>query len=309
MKEISWETLKEIQIGHAQNEEARTGVTVVYFPQGARVGCDISGGGPASRETPLTSPLTADNPINAIVLGGGSAFGLAASDGVMQCLEEHGIGYDTGLFKVPLVLQSDIYDLTVGDGRIRPDAAMGREACERALAGTDTRTGRIGGGTGATVGKILGMQNASESGLGAYAVQIGPVWIAAMVIVNAVGDIYDSRTGRILAGVRNPSGEGFLSTVELLEAGLAEPTPRTNTTIGMVATNASFQKAEAGKLAEMVRCAYSRAIRPVATMMDGDTVYFASVGDQKADLNVIGTLAAEVMEEAIRRAVTGREEQ
>ena len=151
-REIQVTDIKGISIGHASNQDAGTGVTVLYFPNGAKAGCDISGGGPASRETPLTSPLTADNPINAIVLSGGSAYGLAASDGVMTCLEEHGIGYPTGLALVPLVCQSCIYDLGYKSAKIRPDAAMGREATENALAGCDTRMGNIGAGCGATVG-------------------------------------------------------------------------------------------------------------------------------------------------------------
>ena len=304
MQEISIDSLQEFRIGHAQNEAARTGVTVLYFPDGARAGVDISGGGPASRETPLTSPLTADNPIDAIVLSGGSAFGLAASDGVMQCLEEHGIGFDTGLFKVPLVVQSDIYDLTVGDGRVRPDTAMGREACEKALAGTDARMGRIGAGTGATVGKFLGMEQASDTGLGIYAASFGDLYIAAVVVVNAIGDIYDSRTGQILAGVKEPSGRGFLSSTQLLESMITSGSSQeavTNTTIGAIITNAAFDKAQVNKLASMARSAYSRAIRPVGTMMDGDTIYFASAGQLKADINAVGALAAEVREEAIRR--------
>ncbi len=298
MQEITIEQMPCFRIGHAQDEQAATGVSVLFFPEGARVGCDISGGGPASRETPLTSPLTADNPINAIVLGGGSAYGLAAADGVMQCLEAHGIGFDTGLFKVPLVVQSDIYDLTYGDGRVRPDARMGADACENALAGTDPRMGNIGAGTGATVGKFLGMRQASKSGLGVYAVRIGRIQIAAIVVVNAVGDVFDSRTGEKLAGMMDADRQAFADAAPLIEGGL-----NTNTTIGAVITNAAFNSSEVNKLASMVRTAYSRAIRPVGTMMDGDTIYFASAGEERADLNLLGTAASDVMEEAIRRAV------
>ena len=148
LKEISITDLSNLRIGHASDYNAQTGVTVLYFPLGAKVGCDISGGGPASRETPLTSPVTADNPINAIVLSGGSAYGLAAADGVMNYLESQNIGYNTGAALVPLVCQSCIYDLSYGDPKIRPTAKMGEEACRQAFAGTDTRTGNIGAGTG-----------------------------------------------------------------------------------------------------------------------------------------------------------------
>ena len=300
MQTIRVDQMPEFRIGHAQNEEAMTGVTVLYFPEGARVGVDISGGGPASRETPLAGPLTADNPINAVVLGGGSAFGLAASDGVMQCLEEHGIGFDTGLFKVPLVLQSDIYDLGVGDGRIRPDARMGREACENALAGSDDRKGLVGAGIGATVGKMMGPDHMETSGLGLAVRQIGPLKLAAVVVVNAVGDIYDPKTGQKIAGVRLNDGS-FADTMQVLTAGLLPETesPMTNTTIGCIVTNADFDAAQVNKLAMMSRAAYDRTIKPVGTMMDGDSIYFASTGKIKADINLVGTLAAEVMEEAI----------
>ena len=152
LKEISITELSNLRIGHTSDHDAKTGVTVLYFPNGAKAGCDISGGGPASRETPLTSPVTADNPINAIVLSGGSAYGLAAADGVMNYLESQNIGYNTGAALVPLVCQSCIYDLSYGDPKIRPTAKMGEEACRQAFAGTDARTGNIGAGTGATVG-------------------------------------------------------------------------------------------------------------------------------------------------------------
>ena len=166
LKVISITVFSNLRIGHTSDHDAKTGVTVLYFPNGAKAGCDISGGGPASRETPLTSPVTADNPINAIVLSGGSAYGLAAADGVMNYLESQNIGYNTGAALVPLVCQSCIYDLSYGDPKIRPTAKMGEEACRQAFAGTDTRTGNIGAGTGATVGKLYGMKQSMKSGLG-----------------------------------------------------------------------------------------------------------------------------------------------
>ena len=162
LKEISITDLSNLRIGHASDYNAQTGVTVLYFPLGAKVGCDISGGGPASRETPLTSPVTADNPINAIVLSGGSAYGLAAADGVMNYLESQNIGYNTGAALVPLVCQSCIYDLSYGDPKIRPTAKMGEEACRQAFAGTDTRTGNIGAGTRCNCGKTLRYETIHE---------------------------------------------------------------------------------------------------------------------------------------------------
>ena len=295
-------------IGHASDAEGMTGVTVICFPDGARVGCDIFGGGPASRETPLCSPLTADNPVNAVVLSGGSAYGLEASTGVMSCLEEHGIGYDTSCALVPLVVQSCIYDLAVGKPGARPDAAMGRLACERALAnegllGDGPLMGPVGAGLGATVGKICGMERCSASGLGIASARLGELEMTAVVVVNAFGDVYDPDTGKQAAGLRTPDMSGLMSTADMMfEAGRARR-PGENTTLGCVITNAAFDKAEVNKLASMTRNAFARCIRPCATTLDGDSCYAASAGSLKADINVCGVLACEVMEEAILRAV------
>lgn len=292
------------QIGHAQDDQAKTGVTVIYFPQGAKVGVDISGGGPASRETPLTSPVTADNPINAVVLSGGSAYGLAASDGVMQCLEEHGIGFDTRFSLVPLVCQSCIFDLSYGSAKIRPDREMGYLACSRALNGNDPSMGNVGAGTGATAGKLLGMARASKSGLGIHSVSLGDLTMTAVVVVNPLGDVFDHRTGRKIAGLHTEDRSGFADTLPCLYDRMAPHNLFTgNTTIGAVITNAAFSKAELTKLASMTRNAYARCINPVGTMADGDSIYFASTGSLQADLNLVGTLAAEVMAEAIRCAI------
>lgn len=338
--EISVNDINDFRLGHASNKEAGTGVTVIYFPNGATAGCDISGGGPASRETPLTMPMTADNPVNAIVLSGGSAYGLAASDGVMTCLEEHGIGYDTVVSLVPLVCQSCIFDLGYGSSKVRPDSAMGYEACMQALkkAGatkastssataasdgsvtTDSDTcasdntepvqGCIGAGTGATVGKIMGMKQAEKSGLGIYSVKAGTFTMTAIVVVNALGDISDYETGKKLAGLKNADRTEYISCEEALYQFMAPRDMFTgNTTIGAVITNAAFNKAELNKIASMARNAYARCINPVGTMADGDTIYAASTakrGDSDAvhvDINFAGTLAARVMSAAIKNAV------
>jgi len=249
-------------------------------------------------------PLTADNPLNALVLSGGSAYGLAASDGVMRCLERHGIGLNTGAALVPLVCQSCIYDLGYGSAAIRPDAVLGEAACEQALAGTDGRSGNIGGGTGATVGKLFGMGRAMKAGLGFYAVQAGPLQMAALVIVNALGDIYDPGTGKKIAGLMNEERTAFADTRKEFATLMAvQNTGTNNTTIGAVITNAGLSKAEMGKVASMARSAYSRCINPVGTMADGDTIYAVSVGSVPADINATGALAAEVMAAAIQRAV------
>lgn len=303
MKEISIKEMKNLSVGHAQIEDAKTGVTVIYFPEGACVGCDISGGGPASRETPLTSPLTADNPVNAVVLSGGSTFGLAASEGVMRRLEEEGVGYDTGYALVPLVCQSCIFDLNYGSAKRRPDADTGYAACDIALEGCDDRMGKVGAGTGATVGKLLGMQQAQKSGIGIYAVQVGDLQIAAIVAVNAFGDIFDN--GRKIAGLLNHDRSEFLDSGKIMLDIFSKPKDMFtgNTTIGCVVTNAKFGKAKMNKIASMTRNAYARAIDPVGTMADGDTIYACSSGEVISDINLVGTLSAKVMEKAIVKAI------
>lgn len=305
IKEISIKEIDDVSIGHAQNDEAKTGVSVIYFKNGAQAGCDISGGGPASRETPLTSSMTADNPLNAVVLSGGSAFGLAASDGVMRCLEEHGIGYETGFAKVPLVCQSCIYDLAYGRADIRPDSAMGYEACMKALEECDDSMGNIGAGTGATVGKVLGLKQATKAGLGIHAIQVGELEIAAIVAVNAVGDIFDSSNAQKIAGLMDPERKVFLDSEEVLVRMVTTPLnlDKTNTTIGCVVCNAKFDKAKLNKIASMTRNAYARCINPVGTMADGDSIYACSIGEVVSDVNVVGSLAAKVMEKAIKKAV------
>lgn len=305
IREIAITDMPEVSIGNVQSDEAKTGVTVLLFDKkGAVVGVDISGGGPASRETPLTSPVTADNPINAIVLSGGSAYGLAAADGVMRCLEDHGIGFETGYAKVPLVCQSCIYDLGYGSATVRPDSAMGYAACEKALAGGNPSCGSVGAGTGATVGKICGMERAMKSGLGMYAVELGELRMAAVVVVNALGDIFDPSTGKKIAGLLTADGTSFGdSCEELWKMGRRENLFTGNTTIGAVFTNGKFNKAQMNKIASMTRNAYARCINPVGTMADGDSIYAASAGDVEADLNVAGTLAAHVMERAIVAAI------
>lgn len=308
--EISISEIKDFNIGHASDNVAKTGVTVVYFPNGARGGCDISGGGPASRETTLTSPTTANNPINALVLSGGSAYGLAASDGVMRCLEEHGIGYDTGISLVPLVCQSCIFDLGYGSSKVRPDSKMGYLACENALSSTDPSMGNIGAGTGATVGKIYGMKQSEKSGFGTYSVSIGNLSMTAIVSLNALGDVFDT-DGTELAGTYNTDRTKHISCLDGLYQSMSPRDMFTgNTTIGAVITNAQFDKAELTKIASMARNAYSRCINPVGTMADGDTIYAFStlpanneVEPIKVDINFAGSLAADVMAKAIKNAI------
>lgn len=309
MKEISIKDFKNIQIGQAENVQAGTGCTVFLLGrEGASVGLDVRGGGPASRESELLKPLATAQVIHAILLAGGSAFGLDAAGGVMRYLEERGIGVDVGVTRVPLVCQSDLFDLTVADAHTRPDAAMAYEACVNAETG-NYRDGNHGAGTGATVGKLLGMEHCMKSGIGSYAVQVGTLQIGAVVAVNAVGDVYDYENGRKIAGLLAADGKTFLdSELAALQAIEAQAEKFVgNTTLGVILTNARLDKAHLCKIAGMAHDGYARAIRPVHTSMDGDSIYAVSLGDVPADMDVVGTLAARVMAKAIVRAVQAAE--
>lgn len=302
MKEIAITDIENIKIGNSKDNAGATGVTVIVCPEGAVCGVDIRGGGPASRETHLLNPLSATETVHAVVLSGGSAFGLDSAGGVMEYLEEKNIGFDTGITKVPLVCTSCIYDLRCGDFRCRPDKKMGYEATKNAFEGKPFFPGNEGAGTGATVGKLGGDDFTVKSGLGFYAVEVGGLKVGAVVAVNALGDVYEN--GKIIAGMLSPDG-GFADSTKMLYNSL-EPKGNlfvANTTIGAVITNAGFSKSEMNKIAAMASNAYARAIRPVNTTADGDSLYAMSVGDFKADINVVGTLCADVMEKAIVNAV------
>ncbi|MBQ3268716.1 MAG: P1 family peptidase [Clostridia bacterium] len=309
MYEIPVTDVGPVRIGQAENAEAATGCTVFIAPDGMRAGLDVRGGGPASRESQLLDPLMAAQRIHAIVLAGGSAYGLGAANGVMQYLEEHGIGYDTGYALVPLVAQSDIYDLSVGDPSVRPDAAMGYEAARSAMEAPNYQDGNHGAGCGATVGKLAGMDYCMKSGIGSYAIQIGELKIGAIVVVNALGDIFDWRTGTQIAGMLDEARTGLRSTSEYMRGSYAvvENKFTGNTTVCVVFTNARFGKAELCKIAGMAHDGYARSINPVHTSADGDSIYAVSIGEVEADQDLVGVLAAEVVSEAITRAVTNAE--
>lgn len=311
-KEISIQEIKGIKISQSENQAAGTGCTVFLSETGMRAGLDVRGGGPASRESELLNPLAAAQVIHAIVLAGGSAYGLGTADGVMKYLEEKGIGFEVGpSLKVPLVCQSDLFDLTVGDPYIRPDKAMGYDACLRAEenGAGNYRDGNFGAGCGATVGKFAGMDYCMKSGIGSYAVQIGELQVGAVVAVNALGDIYDWKTGKKIAGLLAEDRKTFRSTEELMYASteIVENKFTGNTTIGVIITNGKFEKASLCKIAGMAHDGYARSIRPVHTTADGDSIYAVSVGDVEADQDLTGVLAAEVMSEAIIRAVMSAE--
>lgn len=300
MHEISINEIENIKIGSAENPDAATGCTVVICERSAPTGVDVRGGGPASRETELLSHQANCGAVHAVLLSGGSAYGLDAAGGVMEYLESKGIGLPVGTNVVPLVCQSCIFDLGIGSGSVRPDKAMAKAACENAEK-NEPRQGNVGAGAGATVGKLMGPAFAMKSGLGMYALQLGELKVGAVVAVNACGDVLDFESGRIIAGLLDDSRRGFRDSEQTLYT-LAEMTPG-NTTIGVVVTNGKFTKAQMTKIAQMAQDGYSRAIRPVHTTMDGDTVYAMSVGDVESNVDLCGTLAARVMAVAIKNAV------
>ncbi len=292
-----------IRVGHAQNDEALTGCTVVLCEAGAVGGVDQRGGAPGTRETDLLRPMHRVERIHGVLLTGGSAFGLDATAGVMRYLEERGIGFDVGVARVPIVPAAVIFDLALGRADVRPDAAMAYQACVNAM--TDpVIEGSIGAGTGATVGKILGMPNATKSGVGSACVEIGNgLFVGAIVVVNALGDVIDPHNGSIIAGAR--TADGFADTLKVMQQfqAMSAASSTNNTVIGVVATNAKLSKEEANKVAQMAHDGLARAIRPAHTMYDGDTIFALSTGDRAADANLVGALAAEVFAEAIVRGV------
>ncbi len=297
-----------IRVGHITDLEARTGCTVVLCPpDGAVGGVDQRGGAPGTRETDLLRPMHMVERAHAVLLAGGSAYGLDAASGVMRWLEERKIGFDVRVAKVPIVPAAVLFDLDVGRADIRPDAAMGYAACQAASDGL-VAEGSVGAGTGCTVGKVLGGGKASPSGVGTASVDLGGgLVVGAIVAVNAFGDVVDPHTGQILAGVRALRGEGFADTLATLKSMVGKTALKfagtSHTVIGVVATNARLNKEEANKMAQMAHNGLARAVRPAHTMFDGDTLFALATGAKRADLNLVGAYAAEVVAEAIVRAV------
>ncbi len=293
------------KVGHATDEKARTGCTVILCEPGAVAGVDVRGSAPGTRETDAIRPGGLVEKAHAVLLTGGSGFGLDAAGGVVQFLEERGVGFPAGPVRVPIVPSAVIFDLGVGDPKVRPDREMGYRACVNAT-NAQVPMGQIGAGTGATVGKGPGLQP-SNGGVGsACRVLKSGLMVGAIVIVNAVGNIVDPTTGKIIAGAKDPELGEFVNITERL----SEPrkndqfqVPNTNTTIGVVATNAALSPTEITKVAQMAHDGLARTIRPVHTMFDGDTIFALSMGTHGAPVNTVGIIAAEVMAEAVCRAV------
>lgn len=291
--------MDNILIGHCHNEY--TGVTAIICPKGAVGGVDVRGAAPGTRETDLLKSGNMVEKINAVVLCGGSAFGLEAADGVSKYLREQGWGFAAGMHKVPIVCAAVLYDLNSPELNY-PDINMGYEAAKKAIVG-NFESGQIGAGRGATVGKILGMSGADRGGLGVASISVGGAKITAIVAVNALGDVFDEKQGKIIRGAKDKDGN-FIDTERLiLNANLGQATAGTNTTIGVIVTDAELSKDKANRLATVAHNGLARSIRPVHTMLDGDTLFAMSCGNVKVDFNVLCVGAVEAVRQAVICAV------
>ena len=295
-----------LSVGHCTDTRRPTGCTVILTPEGAVAGVDVRGAAPGTRETELLSPLNAVEHVHALLLSGGSAFGLDAAGGVMRWLDERGFGVQVGPARVPIVPAAILFDLWIGDASIRPDAASGYAACE-AASRAPVAEGNVGAGTGAAVGKLFGIDRAMRGGIGSASVTVGGITVGALVAVNAIGDVIDPATGRVVAGARTADGTALFGTMQALLRGEvpASLQPGMATTIGVVATDAVLTKAQANKMAQMAHDGLARSINPVHTMTDGDTLFALATGasGRSASLTLIGALGAEVMATAVLRAV------
>lgn len=305
MDSIDFMQLPGIKVGHAQNEQGCTGCTVLLTGQGAVAGVDVRGGAPGTRETDLLDPINLVDRIHAVLLTGGSAFGLDAASGIMSWLEEKGIGFDVGVTRVPIVCGAALFDLAIGDHTIRPDKGMGYQACEQAVSDSCPQ-GSIGAGTGASVGKISGMDRAMKGGLGHAAFQVGELMVGALVVVNCLGDVFDPATGTQLAGPLSADKTAMESTETIMFERYAEKRNlfSSNTTLGVVVTNAKLTKSEATKIASMAQNGFARTLYPAHTMFDGDTIFTVSTGSCVTDLSVLGSIAAHAVERAVVGAVS-----
>ncbi|MCI0519854.1 MAG: P1 family peptidase [Chloroflexi bacterium] len=308
---LSFTSIPGLTVGHAQDEDALTGCTVILCPGGAVGGVDQRGGAPGTRETDALHPMHLVERVHAVVLSGGSAFGLDAASGAVRWLEERGVGFDVRVARVPIVPSAILFDLALGRADVRPGPAMGYQACENASSQPPAE-GNAGAGMGCSVGKIMGMGQAMKAGIGAACLEIGGgVLVAAIAAVNAFGDVLRPQDGKIIAGARltDPDGgfAGFVDTMQVMKALTAAGGPpgpaRQNTVIGVAATNARLTKEQANKMAQMAQDGLARTVRPAHTMWDGDTIFALSLGELSADVSVVGAFAAEAFAQAILRGV------
>lgn len=304
LKEIKLSDLKDFKVGHAEDKVNATGCTAIICENGACAGVDVRGGSPASRETELLRPENTVQKINCVMLSGGSAFGLEAGDGAMKFLEERGIGFDVGIGRVPIVCGASLFDLELVNFNRRPDKKMGFDACKNAFSGIEAKEGNVGAGTGATVGKLHNMQDMMKCGLGIYAVQAGEIQCAAIVAVNALGDIIDYESGNIIAGLLNEDHTGFADTKKCLydEIETVRDLWNGNTTIGCIITNAKLDKCQCTKAAAIAHNAYAKTISPAHSTADGDTIFVMASGEKEVLPDAFNALAVEVMARAVNRA-------
>lgn len=293
-----------IKVGNAEDLDGGTGCTVILCAKGAAGGVDVRGGAPGTRETDLLNPVNLIDKVHGILLAGGSAFGLDAAAGVMEYLEERNIGYDVGVTKVPIVAGAVIFDLAVGNYKARPNKKMGYDACINSEEGIFFE-GSAGAGTGASVGKILGMDKAMKGGLGSFCIKTGELYVGAVAAVNCLGDVVDPDTGLILAGAYSHERKSFINSENVIMEDIQKnKAPFTgNTTIGVIITNGRLTKAGANKIASIAHDGYARTIKPVHTMHDGDTIFALATGEVDADINQIGALAVKAMEQAVLNGV------
>lgn len=294
--------VKGLKVGQVQDENGLTGCTVVICEDGAVCGVDVRGSAPGTRETDLLDPINLIQKVHAVVLSGGSAFGLESTCGVSKYLEEKNIGFDVGVAKVPIVVGAVLFDLAAGDPRCRPDKEMGYRACEIA-SNEFLKQGNYGAGCGATVGKIKGPEYAMKGGIGSYSIKLdNGLVVSALIAVNAFGDVYED--GEIIAGVLNNSKTRILSSYELMKQGVSKGGfSIDNTTIGIVATNAKLDKAGCKKVSQMAHDGYAKAIFPIHTSHDGDTIFTMATGEVETDITLLGSLAVEVVEKSIINAI------
>lgn len=295
-----------IKVGHFTDARRPTGCTVILTEDGAVGGVDVRGAAPGTRETDLLNPINSVQTVHAIMLSGGSAFGLDAATGAMRYLDERGIGVSVGVARVPIVPAAILFDLGVGDPKIRPDAEAGYKACKAAATSAPVE-GNVGAGAGATVGKLFGMSRAMKSGIGTSAIKLDGITVGAIVAVNAVGDVFDPTTGKVIAGARTKDGRSLVDTMAALLRGESFPPllAGTATTIGVVATDVVLTKVQASKVAQMAHDGLARTINPVHTAYDGDTIFALATSKslKQANVTLIGALAAEAVAQAVVRAV------
>jgi len=291
-----------IKVGHFEDYEAITGCTVIIAENGATAGIDVRGGAPGTHETDLLNPANLVEKVNAIYISGGSSFGLEGVAGVMKYLEEEGIGFNTGYAKVPIVPAAIIYDLGIGNPNVRPDKLMGYNACKNAQS-NNALQGNVGAGVGATIGKVRGMYFAMKGGLGIESETVEKLVVGVLVVVNALGDVLNPTDNSIIAGALNDEKNSFMDTEKYIIEGPMGPQQFRNTTIGVVATNATLTKSSATRIAMMASDGLSRVIRPSHTLFDGDTIFALSTNEIESDITQVGTIAQRLVSRAIVNAI------